>query len=88
MFYNGNNDIVCHHTAVMEMFFAMENWSGKDAFLVTPAEFWEFEGETAAYLRAVDNLRLFAVRNASHMAPRAQPEVMLDIFAKFISGDI
>ena len=51
MFYNGMNDIICHHTAVMEMFFAMENWSGKDEFLDTHAEVYRVDGETAGYLR-------------------------------------
>ncbi len=53
MFYNGNNDIVCHHTAVQEMFFAMENWSAKDEFLTTPQEVYYADGidEPAGYLR-------------------------------------
>ncbi len=90
MFYNGNNDIVCHHTAILEMFFAMENWSGKDEFLTTQVERYTADGqdEVSGYLRTVQNLRLLAVRNASHMAPRSQPEVALDFFTKFIQGNL
>ena len=34
------------------------------------------------------NLRLLAIRNASHMAPRDKPEVALDMFTKFIKGEL
>ncbi len=53
MFYNGNNDIVSHHTGIMEMFFAMENWSGKEAFLTTQQEVYYADGieEPAGYIR-------------------------------------
>ncbi len=53
MFYNGNNDIVCHHTGILEMFFAMENWSGRDRFATTHAEIYRPDGfqEPGGYLR-------------------------------------
>ncbi len=31
-------------------------------------------GNTAGYVTASDNLRLFVMRNAGHMVPRSQPE--------------
>ena len=88
LFYNGNLDIVCHHTGTIEMLNAMENWSGKEEFLRTSAEIFEVNGDTAGYLTSVQNLRLLAVRNAGHMVPRSQPEVAYEMFSKFLQGNL
>jgi len=86
LIYNGNFDIICNHPGVLKMIDAMENWSGKEAYYRTERSVWSVQGETAGYLKKVDNMRLFVMRNAGHMVPRSQPKYSLDMFDKFISG--
>ena len=81
-------DIVCHHTGTLEMFEAMTEWSAIDQFRQTETSIYQVNGETAGYLRSVQNLRLLAIRNASHMAPRKQPEVAFQMFSQFLSGSL
>jgi len=86
LLYNGNNDIVCHHTGVVAMLNSMENWSLAGDFPTTETQIWSFDGETAGYLTSLGNLRLLAIRNANHMAPRDAPGASLQMFQDFISG--
>ena len=83
-----------HHTGVVKMFEAMENWSGRFEFANTNSVHWnvnqdaDVDKEIAGYLTSVDNLRLLAVRNAGHMVPRSQPVVGLEMFRQFLSGTL
>ena len=87
LIYNGNMDIVCHHTGTLNMIAAMENWSGKDKYEQTDRDvFYGPDGEVAGYLKSVDNLRLFVMRNAGHMVPRSQPDDALFMFEEFVNG--
>ena len=47
---------------------------------------WRVGGETAGYLKSVDNMKMFVMRNAGHMVPRSQPKYALDMFTKFINN--
>ena len=49
---------------------------------------WRSSGEVAGYLKSVDNLRLFTMRNAGHMVPRSQPAFGQDMFENFIAGTL
>ena len=84
--YDGNFDIICNHFGVLQMFEAMTNWSGRNAFFTTQQHSYSVNGRTAGYLKSVKNLRMFVMRNAGHMVPRSQPEFSLDFFDKFING--
>ena len=86
MFYNGNLDIVCHHSGTLELFNAMSTWSGIGAYHNAQQDVYKMNGETVGYLKSVQNLRLFTIRNAGHMAPRNQPEVAYEMFSKFLDG--
>lgn len=86
LIYNGNFDIICNHPGVLKMIDAMENWTGKDKYYKTSQSVWTVQGETAGYLKSVDNMRLFVMRNAGHMVPRSQPKFALDMFNEFING--
>ncbi len=88
MFYNGNLDIVCHHTGILEMFNNMENWSAIDAYQQAQKEVYRVNGLNAGYLTQVQNLYLIAMRNAGHMVPRSQPEFAFQLFSDFISGSL
>ena len=64
----------------------MENWTGKDKYYTTDRRVWSVDGKTAGYLKSVDNLKLFVMRNAGHMVPRSQPKYAQDMFNEFIKG--
>jgi len=88
LFYNGNNDIVCHHTGVVAMLNAMKKWSLAGDFPTTETQIWEYQGQTAGYLTSLGNLRLLALRNANHMAPRDAPGPALQMFQDFLAGQL
>merc|ERR1711976_887535 len=86
--YDGNLDIICNHSGVLNMFAAMTSWSGKDKYDRTGRSVYRVDGETAAYLKSVDNLRQLLVRNAGHMVPYSQPRVASVMFDEFITGSM
>ena len=82
---------ICNHPGILAMFDQMTNWSGADSYYETANKPWSSRfsnGETVGYLKSVDNLRLFTMRNAGHTVPRAQPANGQDMFEKFISGNL
>ena len=81
-------DIVCHHTGTLNMFAAMEEWSGIDEYYQTERTVYRVGGVVAGYLKSVQNLRLMLMRNAGHMVPRSQPEYAYDMFNKFVQGEL
>ena len=70
------------------MFYKMKSWSGANSFYDAENEPWRSNGEVAGYLKSVDNLRLFTMRNAGHMVPRSQPAFGQDMFENFIAGTL
>jgi len=88
LLYNGINDIVCHHAGVVAMINSMEQWSFARDFPTTESQIWQYQSQTAGYLTSVGNLRLLALRNANHRAPRDAPGATLKMFQDFISGKV
>lgn len=88
LMYDGNFDIICNHYGILEMFKTMKIWSGRETFLTTESNVYQVEGEVAGYLKKVDNLRMFVMRNAGHMVPLSQPKFALDVFGRFINGQL
>lgn len=88
LIYDGNFDIICNHPGILNMFAKMQTWSGKAEYDITESEAMTFAGDTYGYLKSVQNLRMVVVRNAGHMVPRSQPEFALDMFEKFINGNL
>lgn len=70
------------------MFKAMTTWSGIDKYYSTERSIYKVGGETAGYLKSVQNLRMFVMRNAGHMVPRSQPEFAQAMFEDFIAGNL
>lgn len=82
-------DIICNHSGILEMFAAMETWSAIDEYYQTDRDvFYGRDGEVAGYLKSVQNLRMFVMRNAGHMVPRSQPVYGQDMFEQFIAGQM
>lgn len=70
------------------MFAQMTTWSGLDEYKVTEKQPVKKNGDTVGYLKSVQNLRLFTMRNAGHMVPRNQPEYSLDMLNDFLDGSM
>ena len=79
---------ICNHPGILAMFDQMTSWSGADSYYKTENKPWRSYGEVAGYIKSVDNLRLFTMRNAGHIVPRNQPAFGQDMFEKFISGNL
>jgi len=86
--YDGNFDIICNHSGVLDMFSDME-WSGKAAYEKAAREIYYYKnGDTVGYLTSSDSLRLLVVRNAGHMVPLSQPEYAQQMIEEFTSGNM
>lgn len=88
MIYNGNLDIICDHSGILNMFAKMNTWSAIDDYFTTDMEPFISNNQVAGYLKSVQNLRLFVMRNAGHMVPRSQPEFAFDLLQQFINGNL
>ena len=87
--YNGNLDIACHHTAVVETINAMKTWTAYDEFQQsTQTIFTDYSGNTKGYLRTADTFRLLALRNAGHYVPADQPEAAYRMFEMFLDNTL
>jgi len=85
--YNGNFDIVCHHTAILDMVQDLD-WSGAEAYSKAEREVYYYNDEVVGYLTKVDNLHLLLVRNAGHMVPLSQPAYALQMIEDFTSDNM
>ena len=89
LIYDGNFDIICNHSGVLEMFAAMDTWSAIDEYYDTNRKVYRGrDGKVAGYVKRVQNLRMFVMRNAGHMVPLSQPMYAQDMFEDFLAGDL
>ena len=82
---------ICNHPGILAMLDKMNSWSGASSYYEAENQPWSSKfsnGETVGYLKSVDNLRLFTMRNAGHMVPRSQPAFGQDMFENFIAGTL
>jgi len=87
LIYNGNFDIICDHTGIMDMILDL-NWTGLENYKAADRQVYycRNDGETVGYLTKADNLNLLAVRNAGHMVPLNQPVHAQQMIEEFTSG--
>ncbi len=89
LIYNGNFDIICDHSGILNMFAKMQTWEDIDAYYQTDREVVRGDDfDTAGYLKSVGNLRMYVMRNAGHMVPRSQPKYAYEMFTNFIDGTL
>lgn len=88
--YDGNLDIICNHSGILEMFKAMTSWSGREEFdMVQSLPFYpSSDAEVAGSVKSVRNLRLVVIKNAGHMVPRSQPKHAYNMFNMFLDGSL
>jgi len=85
LIYNGNFDIICHHSAILDMVNDLD-WSGADAYKKASRETYFFQTDVVGYLTKAENLNLLLVRNAGHMVPMSQPPYAQQMIEDFTSG--
>jgi len=85
LMYDGNFDIICNHSGVLELINALE-WSGSSTYDRARRSTVFYSGDVVGYLKKADNLHLMLVRNAGHMVPLSQPAWALDMLDSFTSG--
>jgi len=85
LIYNGNFDIICHHSAILDMVNHLD-WSGAAAYRDATRETYFFETDVVGYLTKAENLNLLLVRNAGHMVPMSQPPYAQQMIEDFTSG--
>jgi len=87
LIYNGNFDIVCHHSAILDMVNDLD-WSGSEAYSKAKRETYYFKNDVVGYLTKAENLNLLLVRNAGHMVPISQPSYAQQMIEDFTSGNM
>ena len=87
--YSGQLDIIIG-APLTEAFLKVLPWSGKDEYLNAPKTVWRVDpsdAEVAGYVKTVGKFSYIIVRGAGHIAPYDQPQRVLDMIQKFVSGE-
>merc|ERR1711872_613654 len=87
LIYNGNFDLICHHSAILDMVNDLD-WSGADAYSKASRQTYFFGNDVVGYLTKAENLNLLLVRNAGHMVPMSQPAHAQQMIEDFTSGNM
>jgi len=88
LIYNGNFDIICDHTGIMDMVLDL-NWSGLENYKNAEKQIYYYQNkEVVGYLTKADNLNLMVVRNAGHMVPLSQPAYAQQMIEEFTAGSM
>ena len=62
------------------------NWAYKKQFNKAKRCVWYTGNQVAGYAKTSNGLTQVTVRNAGHLAPIDQPEILLDLFNRFIQN--
>lgn len=85
LIYDGNFDIICNHSGVLDMIADMQ-WKGKSDYNKASRSVYYYGNEVVGYLKQAQNLDLLVVRNAGHMVPLSQPPYAQQMIEDFTSG--
>ena len=94
LFFNGMNDMICHHYGNERFLNAMDNWEGIEHFRSSTRFNWgkrpgkggsrDGSGGPVGYLREYDNLQYLTLRESGHMVPMDLPEDSLEMIRELI----
>merc|ERR1712126_373441 len=86
LIYDGNFDIICNHSGVLDMLADMQ-WIGKAEYEKAVRSIYKQNGsgDVIGYLTAADSLRVLVVRNAGHIVPLSQPPYAQQMIEEFTS---
>jgi len=90
LIYDGNFDIICDHSGVLDMINDLNSWSGYDKYKNTERTVYEHRasGDVVGYITQADNLNVLVVRNAGHMVPLSQPVYAQQMIEEFTEGSM
>jgi len=85
LIYDGNFDIICNHSGVLDMIADME-WKGKSSYDTASRKTYFYGHDVVGYLKQAENLDVLLVRNAGHMVPLSQPAYAQQMVEDFTGG--
>jgi len=85
LIYNGNFDIICDHSGILDMIADMQ-WEGKADYDKASRSVYYYGSEVVGYLKQARNLDILLVKNAGHMVPLSQPPYAQQMLEDFTSG--
>jgi len=90
LIYDGNFDIICDHSGVLDMINDLNTWSGYDKYKNTERTIYEHResGDVVGYITQAANLNVLVVRNAGHMVPLSQPVYAQQMIEEFTDGSM
>ena len=85
LIYNGNFDIICDHSGILDMIADMQ-WKGKADYDKASRSVYYYGSEVVGYLKQARNLDIILVKNVGHMVPLSQPLYAQQMLEDFTSG--
>jgi len=86
LIYDGNFDIICNHSGILDMIADMQ-WKGKSDYDKAARKVYYYSNnDVVGYLKKAQALDLLLVRNAGHMVPLSQPAYAQQMIEDFTSG--
>ena len=86
LFYNGLDDGKDSNFLSTQRWLSEMNWAYKKQFNKAKRCVWYTGNQVAGYAKTSNGLTQVTVRNAGHLAPIDQPEILLDLFNRFIQN--
>ena len=83
LLFNGQDDLIVN-TPSAENWIASIQWKGREEYLEAKKSIWYVEDKVAGSARSARNLTQVVVLKAGHMAPKDQPEFLLDMVNRFV----
>jgi cathepsin A (carboxypeptidase C) len=87
--YAGDADFICNWMGIRAWTMELP-WYGREDYNRQKDSYWysNDQKEAAGMIRKSGSLTFIRLFNAGHMAPWDQPQATLDMFSRWISGDI
>ncbi|RWS24146.1 uncharacterized protein B4U80_08132, partial [Leptotrombidium deliense] len=80
LFYGGNRDIIIAPVVTSQFLKDLEGWNDREEYLNSEHEIWRLESnddDVAGYIKRARMFKYVVVRNAGHIVPFSQPEVIM-----------
>jgi len=87
LIYDGNFDIICNHSGILDMIADMQ-WDGKADYDKATRNAYHYGTDVVGYLKQAQNFDVLVVRNAGHMVPLSQPPWAQQMIEDFTAGKI
>jgi len=85
LIYNGLDDGTDSNFMGTDKWLSALSWTGNDKFAKSSTCVWHVNKDVAGYTKTYAGLTQIKIRNAGHLAPADQPEILASLLAKFIN---